>query len=70
MKKTAKRFLALFLVMTMAVIAPVGVQAADTVKKADTSYVTYYPKTKYYDNAQQVQHMFLTSFRELRTNRR
>lgn len=70
MKKTAKRFLALFLVMTMAVIAPVGVQAADTVKKADTSYVTYYPKTKYYDNAQQVSNSENARFTSLKSSKK
>lgn len=70
MKKTAKRFLALLLVLTMAVIAPVGVQAADTVTKADTSYVTYYPKTKYYDNAQQVTNSEKTKFTSLKSSKK
>ena len=70
MKKTAKRFLALLLVLTMAVIAPAGVQAADTVTKADTSYVTYYPKTKYYDNAQQVTNSEKTKFTSLKSSKK
>ena len=70
MKKTAKKFLALLLVLTMAVIAPVGVQAAATVTKADTSYVTYYPKTKYYDNAQQVTNSEKTKFTSLKSSKK
>lgn len=66
MKKAAKKLLALVLVLTMAVIAPVGVQAASVVKE-ETAYAIYYPKTNAYTNKQQISGSEKSKFTSLKS---
>lgn len=53
MKQTAKKLVALVLVLTMALITPVGAQAASVVKE-ETDYVICYPQTDAFNNTQQI----------------
>lgn len=48
MKKTIKQLFTLLLVLTIAIITPISVKAADEIVTEDTYYIPYYPKTKAY----------------------
>lgn len=69
MKKVTKKLLALVLVLTMAVIAPVGAQAASVVKE-ETAYAIYYPKTNIYTYEQQIGISEKSKFTSLKSSRK